>query len=89
MKLELDIPDSALSALRKAPREFTVYFRLMAAAKLYELGELSQERAAELAGLSRQQFIDGISRLGVAELGRVRAGDDAGSCEGRHELTTR
>ena len=66
MKLELDIPDSALSALRKAPREFSVYFKLMAAAKLYELGELSQERAAELAGLSRQQFIDGISRLDVS-----------------------
>ena len=66
MKLELEIPDSALSALRKAPREFTACFRLMAAAKLYELGELSQERAAELAGLSRQGFIDGISRLGVS-----------------------
>ena len=37
----------------------------MAAAKLYELGELSQERAAELAGRSRQEFLDDISRLGV------------------------
>jgi len=65
MKLELEIPDSALSALRQAPREFSACLRLMAAAKLYELGELSQERAAELAGRSRQEFLDDLSRLGV------------------------
>ena len=66
MKLELDIPDSALSALRQAPREFSACLRLMAAAKLYELGELSQERAAELAGRSRQEFLADLFRLGVS-----------------------
>ena len=66
MKLELDIPDSALSALRQAPREFSACLRLMAAAKLYELGELSQERAAELAGRSRQEFLENLSRLGAS-----------------------
>ena len=53
MKVELDIPDSALSALRQAPAEFAACLRLMAAAKLYEMGNLSQERAAELAGACR------------------------------------
>ncbi len=38
----------------------------MAAAKLYEVAELSQERAAELAGLSRQEFLSCLSRLGVS-----------------------
>jgi predicted HTH domain antitoxin len=66
MKLELDIPDSALSALRQAPLEFSACLRLMAAAKLYELGELSQERAAELAGCSRQEFLQNLCRLGVS-----------------------
>jgi predicted HTH domain antitoxin len=66
MKLELDIPDSTLSALRRDPGELSACLRLMAAAKLYELGELSQQRAAELAGLSRQRFLEGISRLGVS-----------------------
>jgi len=66
VKLELDIPDSALSALRQAPREFSACLRLMAAAKLYELGELSQERAAELAGRSRQEFLADLFRLGVS-----------------------
>ncbi len=66
MKLELDIPDSALSALRQAPAEFAACLRLMAAAKLYETGHLSQERAAELAGQSRQDFVLQLSRLGVS-----------------------
>ena len=38
----------------------------MAAAKLYETGNLSQERAAELAGQSRQDFVLQLSRLGVS-----------------------
>ena len=37
----------------------------MAAAKLYEVGELSQESAAELAGLSRQKFVTLLSAIGV------------------------
>ncbi len=66
MKLEFEVPDTTLSALRQAPKEFTACLRLMAAAKFYEVGKLSQERAAELAGLSRQQFLSGLSRLGVS-----------------------
>jgi len=38
----------------------------MAAAKLYEIGDLSQKRAAELAGLSRRKFLAKPSRLGVS-----------------------
>ena len=66
MKVELDIPDSALSALRQAPAEFAACLRLMAAVKLYETGSLSQERAAELAGQSRQDFVLQLSHLNVS-----------------------
>ena len=66
MRLEIDVPDTTLSALRQAPKELSACLRLMAAAKLYEVGQLSQERAAELAGLSRQGFLTSISRLGVS-----------------------
>jgi predicted HTH domain antitoxin len=66
MKLELDLPDSSLSALRKAPEEMSAYLRLMAAVKLYEVGHLSQERAAELSGLCRQEFQLALSRMGVS-----------------------
>ena len=66
MKLEIEVPDSALSTLRQAPQEFSACLRLMAAAKLYEVGQLSQERAAELAGLERAEFLTRISHLGVS-----------------------
>jgi len=66
MKLEIEVPDSAMSALRQAPRELSACLRRMAAAKLYEIGELSQERAAELAGLSRQDFLVSLSSLKVS-----------------------
>lgn len=66
MKLEIEVPDSSLSALRQAPKEFTACLLLMAAAKLYEVGDLSQERAAELAGQSRQDFLASLSRLRVS-----------------------
>lgn len=66
MKLEIELPDSMLSALRRAPDEVAACLRLMAAAKLYEIGHLSQERAAELAGSARQDFLLQISRLGVS-----------------------
>ena len=66
MKLEIEVPDSAFSALRQAPRELSACLRLMAAVKLYEIGDLSQERAAELAGLSRQGFLISMSHLGVS-----------------------
>jgi len=68
MKLELDLPDSALSALRQGPEEFGHSLRLMAAAMWYQRGEMSQERAAELAGQSRQEFALSLSRLGVSPL---------------------
>jgi predicted HTH domain antitoxin len=66
MKLELEIPNSTLSALRQEPSELETCLRLMAAVKLYEVGQLSQERACELAGLSRQAFLVQMSNLGVS-----------------------
>jgi len=66
MKVEMDVPESALTALRRAPSEIAGRLRFMAAAKLYEVGELSQERAAELAGLSRQDFVTSLSAIGVS-----------------------
>jgi len=66
VKFEMEVPDSALFAMRRAPSEVAGRLRFMAAAKLYEVGELSQERAAELAGLSRQEFVTMLSAIGVS-----------------------
>ncbi|NUO10381.1 MAG: UPF0175 family protein [Candidatus Brocadia sp.] len=64
--LKLDMPEGAFSALRKDPNEFAKELRLVAAVKWYEMGIISQERAAEIAGLSRSEFIFSLAKFGVS-----------------------
>jgi predicted HTH domain antitoxin len=68
MKFEvmMEFDESILPALHKSPKEFTEEIRLFAAAKWYELGFVSQERAAEIAGMNRPDFLMAISRIGVS-----------------------
>lgn len=66
--ISIELPDTAFAALRKAPDEFVREMRIAAAVKWYELGELSQGKAAEVAGLTRAEFIDALSRFKVSPL---------------------
>lgn len=63
--LKLEMPNGAFSALRKAPDEFVMELRLAAAVKWYELGIISQEKASQIAGLSRTDFIFSLLRFKV------------------------
>ena len=63
-----DLPESSFSALRKAPDEFAREMRLAAAVKWYELGWMSQEKAASIAGVTRVGFIDAASRMRVSPM---------------------
>lgn len=60
MKITLDVPESAFSTLRQAPDEFGRELTLAACVKWYELGRISQAKAAEIVGLSRAAFIDAL-----------------------------
>ncbi|OGQ86299.1 MAG: hypothetical protein A2512_04980 [Deltaproteobacteria bacterium RIFOXYD12_FULL_56_24] len=65
-QLTLEMPESAFASLHKEPREFAQEMRIAAAVKWYELGRFSQGRAAEVAGLTRAEFIDALSRYRVS-----------------------
>jgi predicted HTH domain antitoxin len=62
----IDVPETAFSAIRKSPSEFAAEMRLAAAVKWYELGMISQEKAAEIAGISRADFIFALARFRVS-----------------------
>ncbi len=66
--LTVQLPESAFAALRKDPDEIASEMRIAAAVKWYELGMISQEKAAEIAGLSRAKFISALNRLHVSPL---------------------
>jgi predicted HTH domain antitoxin len=66
--VSINLPETAFAALRKAPDEFVREMRIAAAVKWYELGELSQGKAAEAAGLSRAEFINALARFKVSPL---------------------
>ncbi len=53
----LDIPEKVLIAEKTDINSFGEELRTLAAIKLFELGRLSSGRAAELAGISRVEFL--------------------------------
>lgn len=57
-----DFPPSVFSALRKAPAEFASEMRLAAAIHWYSQGRISQGKAAEIAGISRAEFLEELFR---------------------------
>ena len=63
--ISIEIPESILIAEKTDEVSFAKELRVLAAVKLYELGRLSSGRAAELAGMSRVEFLMNLGRYKV------------------------
>lgn len=63
--LTLDVPAEVFSALCRSPDEVGREFRLAAAIHWYQRDQLSQEMAAQVAGLDRTDFLMALARTGV------------------------
>ncbi|HQU36565.1 MAG TPA: UPF0175 family protein [Anaerolineales bacterium] len=66
VNVSIELPREVLSALRKEPKDFVREMRVAAAVKWYEMKTVSQAKAAEIAGLSRAEFLDALGRFGVS-----------------------
>ncbi len=66
VKVSIDLPRGLLSALRQDPTGFVQEMRLAAAVKWYEMHRVSQAKAAEIAGLSRTEFLTALNQFGVS-----------------------
>jgi predicted HTH domain antitoxin len=65
VQLTLELPREVFSALRKDPDVFLREMRLAAAVKWYETQRISQAKAAEIAGLSRAEFLVALGQFEV------------------------
>jgi predicted HTH domain antitoxin len=61
----LDLPVEVFSALRRSPEEFGRELRLAAAIHWYQRDQISMEKAAQIAGLDRADFLTALAREGV------------------------
>jgi predicted HTH domain antitoxin len=64
-QLVVNYPDDLPEAVHLTPEELAAQVPLMAALKMFELGILSSGKAAELAGLSRVEFLEACGRYRV------------------------
>lgn len=60
------LPEEVLAALHRSPRELEGDVRLAVAVDWYRRRLVSQGRGAEIAGLSRADFIDALAERQVA-----------------------
>jgi predicted HTH domain antitoxin len=60
--LTLKLPDEIFSALKRSPEEFGRELRLAAAVHWYSRGDVSQEKAAQIADLDRKAFLLALAR---------------------------
>ncbi len=84
-ELRMTYPSGFENAIRSPRYETEQYLRLMAALKMFELGEISSGKAAELAGMSRIEFLEICGKYRVSIL---NYSDEDTEAELRSEMLT-
>jgi predicted HTH domain antitoxin len=62
VSLTIDLPEEAFSALRVDRAQFAKELRFAAAVQWYHQGMISGSKAAEIAGMTRLEFLDELAR---------------------------
>ena len=65
-ELKIKYPTGFEHAVHMTKEEIEQHIRLMAALKMFELGKISSGKAAELAGMSRTEFLEACGRYRVS-----------------------
>lgn len=81
-RIEVQVSEGVLASLHVDPEQFSRELTLVAAIKWYESGRLSQARAAEIAGLSRAEFMEALGGFHVTPF---QVYDDELICEALHD----
>ena len=64
--LSITVPEETWLSLKVQPNTFVHELRMLAAVKLYALGKLSSGRAAQLAGITRVEFLLALGQYQVS-----------------------
>jgi len=66
VQVSIELPRDVFSALRQDPAGFVREMRVAAAVKWYENSVISQSKAAEIACLSRAEFVNALNQFKVS-----------------------
>jgi predicted HTH domain antitoxin len=64
--VRVEVPEETLISLKTDLESFAQDLKILAAVKLFELGKLSSGRAAQLAGMTRVEFLLILRRYQVS-----------------------
>lgn len=81
--LQIQLSDETVAGLDREPAELAAELRAAAAMKWYELGRISQEVGADIAGVSRSEFVTLLSRMRVSPMQETA---DEATASARHLL---